>query len=146
MSFSPESSLSQLNMNFESNGKLGAIYHWNLPVLKKMLERNHNKNSHNTYYRNAEDEEMLDIKNIPTWSDPWIEAQQADLQQMEKKYKKKVPVFYAPVKKNKKFFPGNGKPKGFYVMKGQSNAVRYQKLLVWSFGWFWRRFSMCSEI
>lgn len=108
-------------MNFQSNGKLGAIYHWNLPVLKKMLEKNHHK-SHNSYYRHAanEDEELLDIKNIPTWSDPWNEAH-TDQEELEKKYKKKkAPVFYAPAKKNKKvqkYFPGNGKPKSFYVMQ-----------------------------
>lgn len=120
-------------MNFQSNGKLGAIYHWNLPVLKKMLEKNHHKN-HNSYYRNAasEDEELLDIQNIPTWSDPWNEAQQEEQHQLEKKYKKKAPVYYAPVKKNKKvqkYFPGNGKPKSFYVMKGKDPVVDYQKLL-----------------
>ena len=123
-------------MNFQSNGKLGAIYHWNLPVLKKMLEKNHQKSSHNSFYRHAagaaEHDELLDIKNIPTWSDPWQEDKQAQ-EQMQKKYKTKAPVYYAPTKKNKKvqkYFPGNGKPKSFYVMKGKNpSGIRYQKLI-----------------
>lgn len=128
-------------MNFQSNGKLGAIYHWNLPVLKKMLEKNHHKNSHNSYYRHVgggaaaeeeEEEQLLDIKNIPTWSDPWAEDQHVQ-EELEKKYQqKKAPEYYAPTKKNKKvqkYFPGNGKPKSFYVMKSKRPGVRYQKLI-----------------
>lgn len=110
---------------------MGAIYHWNLPVLKQMLQRNHHK-SHNSFYRHAapeDEEELLDIKNIPTWSDAWQGERQG---QEEKKYKKKAPVYYAPTKKNKKvqkYFPGNGKPKSFYVMqKDQRPSTRYQKL------------------
>lgn len=119
-------------MNFESNGKLGAIYHWNLPVLKKMLEKNHQKNSFYRHDQAQEEEELLDIKNIPTWSDPWKEDKHAHEDHLSKKYKVKAPVFYAPAKKNKKvqkYFPGNGKPKSFYVMKGKSPGVRYQKLI-----------------
>lgn len=59
-------------------------------------------------------------------------------------YKKKSPSYYAPRPKKsaaavaaaamatangQKYFPGNGKPKGFYVLKGKSQTTHYQSLI-----------------
>ena len=127
----------KINVNFQSNGKLGSIYHWNLPVLKQMLQRSHHKGAHSSFYRHAQEEEdeqqLLDIKDIPTWSDPW-KGEGDQQQQQGKKETGKVPsYYYAPTekkgKKTQKYFPGNGKPKSFYVMKGKGPSVRYQKLI-----------------
>lgn len=117
-------------MGFQSNGKLGRIYHWNLPVLKKML----GAKGRNPNFRNAQEEdELLDIKTIPTWSDPWdndtLDKQYLD--EMKKKAAKKTPTYYAPtkMKKMQKYFPGNGKPNSFYVMKKSKTPIYYQKLI-----------------
>lgn len=84
--------------------------------------------------------DLIDIKNIPTWSDSssslWHENDKIDKtsainfngvsvdghdddERAKILKKKSTPNFYAPVKKQKmhKYFPSNGKPKGFYVMK-----------------------------
>lgn len=50
-------------------------------------------------------------------------------------YQKKSPSFYAPRPKKsaaanvQKYFPGNGKPKSFYVIKGKSQTTHYQTLI-----------------
>uniref|UniRef100_A0A1B0CHW5 Uncharacterized protein n=2 Tax=Lutzomyia longipalpis TaxID=7200 RepID=A0A1B0CHW5_LUTLO len=114
----------QVSLGFQSNGKPGRIYHWNLPVLKKLLHGNRPRNPNS---RHTDDEsELIDIKNIPTWSNTWdnetIEKQYREgSPQHEKILKKKSPQYYAPVRaKNfQKYFPSNGKPKSFYVIKSQ---------------------------
>ncbi|GAB0090634.1 histone-lysine N-methyltransferase, H3 lysine-79 specific [Sergentomyia squamirostris] len=114
----------KVSLGFQSNGKPGRIYHWNLPVLKKLL---HNNRPRNPNSRHTDDEaELIDIKNIPTWSNPWdneiIEKQyREDSQHHEKILKKKSPTYYAPsrAKNFQKYFPSNGKPKSFYVIKSQ---------------------------
>ena len=91
----------------------------------------------------------MDIKKIPTWSNPW------ENETIEKTYgnyrsdnrnnnnnknkeasKKSVPTYFAPHdyyqtgNKFHKHFPGNGKPKGFYVMKQNSKTpILYKKLI-----------------
>ncbi|XP_059611411.1 uncharacterized protein LOC132258226 [Phlebotomus argentipes] len=114
----------KVSLGFQSNGKPGRIYHWNLPVLKKILHDNRPRNPNS---RHTDDEAALtDIKDIPTWSNPWdnetIDKQyREDSQHHEKILKKKSPTYYAPVRtKNfQKYFPSNGKPKSFYVIKSQ---------------------------
>lgn len=80
--------------------------------------------------------ELIDIKNIPTWSNPWenetIEKAFGKIDDETKSYKKKSPSYYAPAKVNantKKYFPGNGKPKSFYVLKKNHHKPYYQKLI-----------------
>lgn len=83
--------------------------------------------------------ELIDIKNIPTWSNPWenetIEKAFGGIDKADeelKLYKKKSPSYYAPTKSNasvKKYFPGNGKPKSFYVLKKNHHKPHYQKLI-----------------
>lgn len=80
--------------------------------------------------------ELIDIKNIPTWSNPWenetIEKAFGKIDDETKAYKKKSPSYYAPAKPTanaKKYFPGNGKPKSFYVLKKNHHKPYYQKLI-----------------
>lgn len=135
------------SMGFKSNGKPGRIYHWNLPVLKKMLTKKNEKSRKSTNLRLSNDiNDLIDIKSIPTWSNPWDEndtlekafgkhqVTQPD-DDLMKLFKKKTPTYYAPAKQKKsdttKYFPGNGKPKSFYVIKKNQHKPFYQKLIPW---------------
>lgn len=158
-------------MGFKSNGKPGRIYHWNLPVLKKMLTKGESTARKSSNLRHSNDvNELIDIKNIPTWSNPWDDNNKslfsgkqnrgnngdgnASLSRINlngldddlnlKLLKKKSPTYYAPSKQKKKvvtmerassatssdkYFPGNGKPKSFYVIKKNQHKPFYQKLI-----------------
>ncbi|XP_055851536.1 uncharacterized protein LOC129915865 [Episyrphus balteatus] len=119
----------KVSFNFNSNGKPSHIYHWNLPVLKKILS---NESRFPTLRSN---DDLIDIKNTPTWSKPWenetIEKSFGKSNMAEKKsLKRKSPSYYAPansVNKNSfnKYFAGNGKPKGFYVIKKNHKKATY---------------------
>lgn len=172
------------SMGFKSNGKPGHIYHWNLPVLKKMLTKGESTGRKSSNLRHSNDvNDLIDIKNIPTWSNPWDDnnetldkafsgkqnrgsnaASTLNLNGIDddlnlKLLKKKSPTYYAPAKQKKKatkydsaaakssssasstfsssasssssnkYFPGNGKPKSFYVMKKNAHKPYYQKLI-----------------
>ncbi|XP_037815007.1 serum response factor homolog A [Lucilia sericata] len=130
----------KVSFPFNSNGKPGRIYHWNLPVIKKMLEdKQRFPNVANIEPNKVE--ELIDIKNIPTWSKPWendsIEKSynQDSMMSYKKSLKRKSPTYYAPasaVNKNSfnKYFSGNGKPKGFYVIKENQKKPSYYKNIV----------------
>lgn len=150
----------KVTVDFMSNGKPGRIYHWNLPVLKRMLSQEgggggaggiSSRTASNSRVSN-DISELIDIRHIPTWTKPWEQDSAAD-----KAYRKndrlssddsmlgelgvpvgqqqqhKSPTYYAPrPKKNtnvQKYFPGNGKPKSFYVIKGKSQTPHYQTLI-----------------
>lgn len=129
----------QIPVGFSSNGKPNRIYHWNIPVLKKII--NSNQSRRNPNLRNAVDyeDELLDIKHIPTWTKPWEnEAMDKHIvpnsKTSEKLIKKKSPSYYAPTKPKhtgfKKYFSGNGKPKSFYVIDNKNHKpIQYHKLI-----------------
>lgn len=135
----------KLSVEFKSNGKPGRIYHWNMPVLKKMVNQ-HNHRSNSRYSNDLND--LIDIKHIPTWPKPW-ENETVD-KSLPKTYRRhnanfakhKSPSYYVPTRskknnsKNKtndnnahKYFPGNGKPKSFYVLKKKSQKPYYKKII-----------------
>lgn len=160
-------------MGFKSNGKPGHIYHWNLPVLKKMLTKGESTGRKSNLRHSNDVNDLIDIKNIPTWSNPWDDNNEtldkafsgkqnrgtnADINAPStvnlngidddlnlKLLKKKSPTYYAPAKQKKKasihqdsaaiaaksskYFPGNGKPKSFYVIKKNAQKPYYQKLI-----------------
>lgn len=136
----------KLSVEFKSNGKPGRIYHWNMPVLKKMINQ-HNHRSNSRYSNDVND--LIDIKHITTWSEPW--ENETVEKSLPKEYrrqsgnfgKNKSPSYYVPTRskknnaKNKpngadnahKYFPGNGKPKSFYVLKKKSQKPYYKKII-----------------
>lgn len=124
------------SFGFRSNGKPGRIYHWNIPVLKKIA---FNDGRSPMSRQNIDISDLIDIKNIPTWSKPWenetIEKAYGKLGTDTKniKKKKKSPTYYAPAKAKKNnyhnYFPGNGKPKGFYVIQNSHKPSYYRKLI-----------------
>ncbi|KAL9897647.1 uncharacterized protein ACN427_006104 [Glossina fuscipes fuscipes] len=130
----------KVSFPFSSNGRPGRIYHWNLPVLKKMLQdKQRYPTATNTSPKKAE--KLIDIKNIPTWSKPWendsIEKSYGHdaTTNYKKPLKRKSPTYYAPanaVNKNSfnKYFSGNGKPKGFYVIKENQKKPSYYKNII----------------
>lgn len=136
----------KLSVEFKSNGKPGRIYHWNMPILKKMINHQNNHRSNSRYSNDVND--LIDIKHIPTWSKPWEnETVEKSLPKTYRRHsanfaKNKSPSFYVPARskknnaKNKtndnnasKYFPGNGKPKSFYVLKKKSQKPYYKKII-----------------
>lgn len=138
------------SVEFKSNGKPGRIYHWNMPVLKKMIGQ-HKHRSNSRYSNDVND--LIDIKHIPTWPKPWEnEMVEKSLPKTYRRHnanfpaKSKSPSYYVPTRskknnsKNKtkndddnnnvhKYFPGNGKPKSFYVLKKKSQKPFYKKII-----------------
>jgi len=128
----------QVSFPFSSNGRPGRIYHWNLPVLKQALHKKPQFAHVSADDRNR----LLDIENIPTWRKPWenetIEKSfttGTGKSKYKKSLKQKSPTYYAPAQAvNKqsfhKYFAGNGKPKGFYVIKEhQTKPQFYQNII-----------------
>ncbi|KAH8291843.1 hypothetical protein KR054_001424, partial [Drosophila jambulina] len=128
----------KVSFPFSSNGRPGRIYHWNLPVLKQALA----KKPHFAHVSAADRNRLLDIESVPTWRQPW-ENETAEKgfsagsgkSKYRKSLKPKSPTYYAPsqaVSKQSfhKYFAGNGKPKGFYVIKEhQSKPQFYQNII-----------------
>jgi hypothetical protein len=113
----------KIPVGFKSNGKPGRIYHWNIPVMKHMLGHSYARNPN---YRHADDiNELLDIKNIPTWPKEEKENKNAIKETMkDKMLKKKAVSYYAPIKpKQINYFPGNGKPESLYVIEKSGKSL-----------------------
>ncbi|KAI4457023.1 hypothetical protein MML48_8g00007649 [Holotrichia oblita] len=116
-----------LPVGFKNNGRPAKIYHWNIPVLKKI---NSAKILHKTRLNNK----AANFKNSDSWNDV------LDKPAKDKKTKKgdkilnlKKQSFYVPTKPKKssffKYFPGNGKPKSFYVIDSSKKKAHYHRLL-----------------
>ncbi|XP_061399166.1 uncharacterized protein LOC133334867, partial [Musca vetustissima] len=134
----------KVSFAFPSNGKPGRIYHWNLPVIKKILEEKQQRFPSVANVEPNKIQQLIDIHNIPTWSKPWenesIEKSyhhhhHDSMMSYKKSMKRKSPSYYAPantVNKNSfnKYFSGNGKPKGFYVIKENQKKPSYYKNIV----------------
>ncbi|XP_043068181.1 uncharacterized protein [Drosophila bipectinata] len=128
----------KVSFPFSSNGRPGRIYHWNLPVLKQALA----KKPHFAHVSAADRNRLLDIENVPTWRHPW-ENETAEKgfsagggkSKYRKSLKPKSPTYYAPsqaVSKQSfhKYFAGNGKPKGFYVIKEHQNKPQFYQNII----------------
>uniref|UniRef100_A0A182X0A8 Uncharacterized protein n=1 Tax=Anopheles quadriannulatus TaxID=34691 RepID=A0A182X0A8_ANOQN len=136
----------QVPVGFKSNGKPARIYHWNIPVLKKMLGAKQSR--HPNSRRHDDIDELIDIKEIPTWSKPWEAApREKSLLKMGSHErdgsdgsgrlgKRKFPTYYAPAKrqtgggKSKKHASGkystgsNGKPQSFYILGDKGSKTK----------------------
>lgn len=100
-------------VGFQANGKPKRIYHWNIPVMKKIA----NQRSDNRVLKDQKEwNHVLNDKYSQT-----------------NVYQRKIPTYYVPVKQKKqnfhKYFPGNGKPHSFYVIE-KSKKPHVHKLLV----------------
>uniref|UniRef100_A0AAG5CN82 Uncharacterized protein n=1 Tax=Anopheles atroparvus TaxID=41427 RepID=A0AAG5CN82_ANOAO len=144
----PQNSISsvgkQVPVGFKSNGKPARIYHWNIPVLKKMLGAKQSR--HPNSRRHDDIDELIDIKEIPTWSKPWEGApREKSLLKAshgpgdaDRAGKRKLPTYYAPSKKaqsgggkTKKHTGSkyntngsNGKPQSFYILGDKDSRTK----------------------
>ncbi|KAL1130417.1 hypothetical protein AAG570_011665 [Ranatra chinensis] len=82
--------LNHIPLSFKSNGKPGKIYHWNLPVVKKMMARK----SGNPGPLWPKEEQPLQYRRVSY-------------------YKPKKPSKQA----FHKYFPGNGRPHSLYIIE-----------------------------
>uniref|UniRef100_A0A182N431 Uncharacterized protein n=1 Tax=Anopheles dirus TaxID=7168 RepID=A0A182N431_9DIPT len=138
----------QVPVGFKSNGKPARIYHWNIPVLKKMLGAKQSR--HPNSRRHDDIDELIDIKEIPTWTKPWdaaaprekslLKMTSVSHDQLEPEQprvaKRKFPTYYAPAKKqtgggkSKKHASGkyntgsNGKPQSFYILGDKGSRTK----------------------
>ncbi|XP_050072217.1 uncharacterized protein LOC126560099 [Anopheles maculipalpis] len=136
----------QVPVGFKSNGKPARIYHWNIPVLKKMLGAKQSR--HPNSRRHDDIDELIDIKEIPTWSKPWEAAAPREKSLLKmgsherevepaRLAKRKFPTYYAPAKKQTgggkskkhansgKYNTGsNGKPQSFYILGDKSSRTK----------------------
>lgn len=98
----------------KNNGKPARVYHWNIPMLKKMAAKHKAKAS--------------DLKIDYSQPESWNEV----LDKPVKERKPLKPSYYVPAKPKKssftKYFPGNGKPHSFYVIEN-SRKAHYHRLL-----------------
>lgn len=115
-----------------------------------MVNGNSMSGRHSNLRSSNDISELIDIKNIPTWSNPWendtIEKTYStkydksnkhrehdrDNAIEEQNYKKNAPEYYAPIRPKKNsfqnYFANNGKPKTFYVIK-KNQKPHYRKLI-----------------
>lgn len=108
-----------LPIGFKSNGKPAKVYHWNIPVIKKMANSKKYKSRTTNDYMN----DSIDFSDPTSWN---------DVLKTEKERKPIKPSYYVPAKPKKtnfmKYFPGNGKPHSFYVIE-KSKKAHYHRLL-----------------
>ncbi|XP_069685815.1 uncharacterized protein [Periplaneta americana] len=131
-------SVNKLPLSFRANGKPARVYHWNIPVLKKMAANARRKMASSKLQ--AQDSKIYNIQKASSWT----QTDRNDVHQKPKPQKQhrksnhnnqKSPAvsYYAPVSQHKvmiqKYFAGNGKPQSFYVIEKSKKPAYYQRLL-----------------
>lgn len=116
-----------LPIGFKSNGRPGKIYHWNMPIIKKIALKKQKMKMKNALVNGGK-------KNPQSQWNEIIDKPQ----EMNRRYNVntandyKKPLYYVPSKPKKssffKYFPGNGKPKSFYVIE-KSKKKHHHRLL-----------------
>jgi len=105
---SPGRNFNRIPISFKSNGKPGKIYHWNLPMVKKMAARKTGGKASdaNNIYKNQ------------LWMGDQPKANRV--------------TFYKPKKPSKqafhKYFPGNGRPQSLYVIEKNRRGSSKHKI------------------
>lgn len=127
----------KLPMGFASNGKPGKIYHWNIPILKKVVStqqsRSRLEDTNNEIYKSKK--KVKPMKDFEKFANEVHDK----ITNINRKYQKS-PTYYAPPKyskKNKKntnlhkYLASNGKPKSFYVIESMETSKKphYHRLL-----------------
>lgn len=110
-----------LPVDFKFNGKPARVYHWNLPVMKKMVARKTGGSSKMSVITG--DSDIFDIKKQSTWDEN--EEDDPTLYRKTSYYRPRRPTkhtFY-------KYFTGNGRPQSFYVIEKSKKPVTYHRLL-----------------
>jgi len=106
-------------VSFKSNGKPSKVYHWNVPVLKKMVARKAGSSAKSAVFA---DTDIFNIDKQATWN---------ETDDDKALYRKAT--FYGPKKQSKhtfrKYFAGNGKPHSFYVMGKSKKPSSFYRLM-----------------
>nr|XP_018902404.1 PREDICTED: uncharacterized protein LOC109033971 [Bemisia tabaci] len=141
-------SFNNLGINFASNGKPSKVYHYNIPVINKLVGRKTNSN----FYKYDDDindplflghgageSSVYNVKNIENHqypsdlghSTPAAPSIADQDKASHKKHGPKKTVTYMkpkPTKQFTKYFPSNGKPHAFYIIENSSKPY-YHRLL-----------------
>nr|CAD7256091.1 unnamed protein product [Timema shepardi] len=131
-------SINNIPMNFRSNGKPAKVYHWNLPVLKKMAAKYRDGDS--TSRLSTANKAVNSIQMSSSWSHSManeVHDERGPLKPISnrKSSQKLNPSvsYYAPASPKKsmfqKNFSANGKPQSFYVIEKSKKPIYYQRLL-----------------
>jgi hypothetical protein len=129
-------SVNKVPVSFRANGKPARVYHWNIPVLKK-LSKGPRRQSVGSKMQ-AQDSKIYTIQK----SDPWARTEGNEVHEKSKPIKqnrksndiqKPSVSYYAPAHQRRttiqKYFSGNGKPHSFYVIEKSKKPSSYQRLL-----------------
>lgn len=129
-------SVNKVPVSFRANGKPARVYHWNIPVLKKMASEKRRKSSSRHH---AQDSKIFNIQKTSPWTDRQgnevvHEDKPKGMKQNRKSNhdQKSSVSYYTPVTQRKtiqKYFSGNGKPQSFYVIEKSKKPAYYQRLL-----------------
>lgn len=95
--------INKIPLSFKSNGKPGKVYHWNLPMVKKMAARKASQGANQVFKPSLWREDSGDRR----------------------------VSYYKPKKPGKqpfhKYFPGNGKPHALYVIENKRKNSGHQE-------------------
>ena len=129
-------SVNKVPISFRANGKPARVYHWNIPVLKKLANGSRHQSAGSKMQ--AQDSKVYKIHK----SDPWTRSEGKEVQERSKPMKqhrksndvqKPSVSYYAPANQRRtmiqKYFSGNGKPHSFYVIEKSKKPTYYQRLL-----------------
>jgi hypothetical protein len=129
-------SVNKVPVSFRANGKPARVYHWNIPVLKKLANGARRQSA--VSKMQAQDSKIYTIHK----SGPWTGSERNEVHEKSKPIKQnrksndvqKPPVsYYAPANQHRttiqKYFSGNGKPHSFYVIEKSKKPTYYQRLL-----------------
>lgn len=125
-------SVNKVPVSFRANGKPARVYHWNIPVLKKMANNSRQKSAESKMQ--AQDSKIYTIHRTRNEGDEVREKAKPIKQHRKANDVQKQSVsYYAPVNQRRtmiqKYFSGNGKPHSFYVIEKSKKPGYYQRLL-----------------
>jgi len=129
-------SVNKVPVSFRANGKPARVYHWNIPVLRKLANGARRKSGSSKMQ--AQDSKIYTIHK----SGPWTRTEGNEVHGKSKPIKqnrksndvqKPSVSYYAPAHQRRttiqKYFSGNGKPHSFYVIEKSKKPSYYQRLL-----------------
>jgi len=129
-------SVNKVPVSFRANGKPARVYHWNIPVLKKIASNARRKSAGSKLQ--MQDSKIYNIQKTSPWShnegNEVHEKSKPIKQHRKSNHIEKPSVsYYAPASQRKtmiqKYFPGNGKPHSFYVIEKSKKPAYYHRLL-----------------
>ncbi|KAK3928475.1 Lysine--tRNA ligase [Frankliniella fusca] len=135
-------SVSKVEVGFRSNGKPARVYHWNIPVLKKMAAARRRSTQGNGSQpkpaKNPSKSKLGATRRKQAAAAAYHRVQQQQQQQHLLQHHQHQPepagpspYYYVPAKKTSmhKLLGGNGKPHAMYVLEKSRTPAYFQRLL-----------------